>query len=563
MKKILLISRMTLKGATNPFTGGQNSKASNMGLGTKIFIGLMATLGILSIMGLFGMFAYSMIKQLEMLNQAYLAVYFYLTAISLMAVFFALINTPAIYYFDDSMENFLVLPITRREYLSAKWIANAFSTSLLLVPFSILFTIIFAINVPMTVTTVPFLLIACLLTPLVPISIVVVFIVLLFSFIPLVRNKNLFVYMTTFMGLILGLGINFLTLPALESDDMLQVLIAGLEGNGNTLLNVFNSVFPSVNLFVKSLSESNILYMIAGIALTLVIIALTILFTQYKYLDSALSMQETGQSKKALSTSKFTKQTQQRSHFKALMKQDLRNILRTPVFASNYFLPMIIIPISFAFAGFGGDMDLSALSELPILFDDLLKTFDVSEVILAVFFIFTVLGYLMGSFSTITSTAISREGNQMQNYLQMPIHLKDVVYAKVALGFLITGIFPLVALIIVQVLLKAPIYLFLIATVSMFVGVFCANVVSIFFDVVKPKLVWSNEQEAVKQNLLSIIPMFLSFGVVGLSVWLAFSDMSSNLYALMPIAIILIGISGFIYIGSKGLKHLTDAIQSI
>lgn len=563
MKKILLISKMTLKGATNPLAGIQNSKQSNMGLGTKIFIWVMAIIGIASILFLFGAFAYSIITQLEMLNQAYLAVYLYLTAISLLAIFFSLINTPAVYYFDEAMENFLVLPITRRDYLSAKWIANAYSTSLIILPFSILFTIIFAINASITWATIPFLLIATIVTPLIPISLVVVFIVLLFSFIPFVRNKNLFVYMTTFMGLVLGLGINFMTIPVVEGGDMLQALIDGFQGDGNTLLTFFNSVFPNVNMFVKALSESNVLYLIAGLVITFIVIYLTILFTQYKYLDSALSMSEVGQSKKIISSDSFTKQTKQRSHFKALMKQDLRNILRTPIFASNYFLPMIILPISFAFAGFGGDMDFSVFSELPYYLNDLLFFFEPMEIIVASFFLFTVLGYLMGSFSTITSTAISREGVQMQNYLQMPMQLKDVVYAKVALGTIVTGIFPLIVMIILQILFKAPIYILVIATLSTFIGVFCANVVSIFLDVIKPKLNWSNEQEAVKQNMLSVIPMFLSFGVVGLSVWIALSDMPVYLYVITPIVIIIVGITGFIYIGKKGIKHLTDAIQSI
>ena len=564
MKKILLLTKVMMKSSTNVFEGNRKGATSTMGWGTKIFIGIAIAFGAVSMAGLFGGLMYSIISQLKAFNQVQFAFYLYLSGAAVVAVMFSLIVTPSIYYFDEQMEDFLVLPITRMEYLSAKWIVNAYSTSLILLPFSIIFTIIYAWNTSITALTIPIILISTIIAPLLPISLVVLFIVLLFKTMPFIRNKNLFTYFITFIGLILGLGINFMTMSFKDNENLLPELIAGFQGEGNTLIQTISTAFPNIKYFSQALNQDSLLPLLIGIVITALVIYLTILFTKYNYLDSALSMKESGHKAKAISEDSFSKQTRVRSHRSALMKQDLRNILRTPIYASNYFLPILLVPLSlvFAFMGSGGE-DFSFIAEIPDLTAELLSFFTFGEQFITIFFIFIVIGYITGSFSTVTSTAISREGTQMQNYLQMPINLKDVIDAKILLGAMITALFPILMVIGLQFIVQLPILLFIFALVFTMVGILCANISSILLDVIKPKLVWASEQEAVKQNLLSIIPMFVSFGIVGLALWQLLSNLSIMMLLPLPIIIMALSATAYLFISKKGIKILKNAVQAM
>lgn len=564
MKKTLKISKMMLKGSSNPFEGDKGKSSKPMSLGMKLFIGFAILIGLASIVGLFGGFINYFLDQLILLNQAYLGVHFFLTALVLFTFIMAIIITPAVYYFDDSMESYLVLPITKREYLSAKWIVNVININYLLIPFILMFAAIFTYKVDGALIHLPIILIASFLVPLIPISAVVFFTVLLFKAVPFIRNRNIYVYFTSFIGLVFGLGINFMMTPMMENEGMMESIIAGLQGGeGNSLVNFVSSIIPTIGMFIKSMTQSNAFLFVGAILITVVIVFATILFTQYNYLDSALSMKESGHSGKQLSESKFSKASEKSSAFKALIRQDFRNIMRTPIFASNYFIPMLIVPIMIPMGIIGTDFSFDALKDLAFQFDVLMSFVDFGTYLAFTIVIFTLIGYGLGSFSTVTSTAFSREGTNMQSLLQLPVPLLTVLNAKLVLGMMVTGILPVILVILLQILLKTPILIFITALISSLIGVACANVASIFLDVLKPKLVWANDQEAVKQNLLAIIPMFTSFAVVGIAFWLLFQDATTTTYLAYILLIILVSIASYFFLRTKGMDRLKDAIQEM
>lgn len=564
MKKIYLISKMMMKTGSNPFGSLSNrSSSKETSPGLKVFLGFVIVIAIISIVGLFATLLSDLLGLLMAINQEAYAIHMYLVAIVFMSLFFSLIVTPATYYFDETMESYLVLPIKTRDYLSAKWIMNALSTSVLLAPFSILFVIIYAAKVGVAWFTIPYMLIATLLTPLIPISATVFFIVLLFKAMPFIRNKTLFVYFTTFIGLILSIGTNFFFKSFIDTSGLQEAILAGIQGQANTLLDFASSFVPSVGLFMNSIKTGNPLPLLAGVLLTLGVIVLTILFTQYNYLESALAMSETAQSTKKLSDKKFAKKSLQSSKFLSLMKNDLRNILRTPIYASNYFAPIIIIPVAFGFGIFTSGGDFSELGHLPTLVDQVLPLLDFPS--LAVYTASTciVIGYVMGSLTTMTSTALSREGSNLQDILLMPVPLVTLVMGKILLGILVSLIFPIIILIAIQILMGLPIWLFLTALLSTVIGVLCSNILAILTDVMKPKLNWVNETEAIKENFLAIIPMFLSFGYIGLSAFIVFQNPTTTTFATLATILVVTSLLTLLFIRKKGVKMLYKSIQSI
>ena len=151
----------------------------------------------------------------------------------------------------------------------------------------------------------------------------------------------------------------------------------------------------------------------------------------------------------------------------------------------------------------------------------------------------------------------------MQSLILMPVSLLTLIYAKITLGVLTLGIIPLIVIVVLHVLLKLPFIVLLLVLVGTVIGLICGNVISILLDVIKPKLVWNSEQEAVKQNFLSIIPMFLSFGVLFLTVHMQFQNPGLG-SALAVAALILVTTTiTFLFIHKKGVQLLHDAVQSM
>lgn len=555
---------MMLKTSSNPFEGlNTKANAKKMGIGMKIFIGFTLLIGFGSVGYLFVEMVISITDYLLNLNQAMFAVHLYLTAIVFMTIFFGIIITPAVYYFDETIERFLVLPISQRDYLAAKWINNALNVSMITTPFSILFTLTFGIKAGLLWYQFIYLLIATLIVPIIPISAIVFVIVLLFKAMPFIRNKNLYVYFSTFMSVIMAIGINIALGGVSENADVLATIMEGLQGNNNSMLGIVGSIVPSIPLFLKTLTTGNVLYFIAAIAVTIAVIWLTILFTQYNYLESALSMSESGQSTKKLSDEKFNKTSGQRSKFNALMHSDFRNIMRTPIYASNYLMPLVIIPIGMLGAVFTSGVELSEFAEMGATLKEALEFINYWEVLPYVILGAIAVGYFMGSFTTITSTSISREGSNMQNLLLMPIELKHVIYSKILLGIIITSISPLFIIVAAQILFGLPIGLFVVVTLGVLVGVTTANINGILLDVIKPKLVWNNEQEAIKQNMLSVVPMFLSFAFMALTVIILLNFEALMATLLVSAMLILTAVLTLLYIRNKGVKHLVENIQAM
>ena len=180
-----------------------------------------------------------------------------------------------------------------------------------------------------------------------------------------------------------------------------------------------------------------------------------------------------------------------------------------------------------------------------------------------IFFSF-IITYSLSSLSTITSTAISREGEAMQTYKSMPVSLLNVVNAKIILGMIVGGIFPVSLAILVSILLRLNIIAVIIIFASIFVALAFSNTSDIVFDMVKPKLEWDDEIQAVKQNFIAVIPMFLSFGVTGLLIFviLSFNTLYSSVFILVFAAIMTI-FNYKVMIEKYAMKQLDKAIQKL
>lgn len=101
--------------------------------------------------------------------------------------------------------------------------------------------------------------------------------------------------------------------------------------------------------------------------------------------------------------------------------------------------------------------------------------------------------------------SISMEGKEWWIIKSMPLHMKDVVVAKVAFSLLLVGPFLLISEVVMFCFLKLTIlqrvFLFILPVLS----VVCSSIYGVFVNILLPKFDWDSEITVVKQSISSVI----------------------------------------------------------
>ena len=186
---------------------------------------------------------------------------------------------------------------------------------------------------------------------------------------------------------------------------------------------------------------------------------------------------------------------------KTLMKRDLLNILKTPVFLFNVGMGGLILAVFVVFFLFSSSKTLGITPSYGVVSELIGSSFSspIEEVIFAAAAFFLV-GAIVSISSNTALTSFTREGKKIWLTQTLPISAKEQVRGRVAASILLQSVntipTALIALFlvgfrpmfIIGALVGLGVAMFFIAALAMLVGSF------------KPKLDWDNPQQAVKRN---------------------------------------------------------------
>lgn len=150
----------------------------------------------------------------------------------------------------------------------------------------------------------------------------------------------------------------------------------------------------------------------------------------------------------------------------------------------------------------------------------------------------------------------------MTQYKLMPMNLITLINAKLVLSVLCMT-FPLALLIIgLGIFIKLNPALILLSLIFAVLGSLVSNILNIFLDVYKPKLVWVQEQEAVKQNLLAMIPMF-TIMLLAVVMFTVLFKSGSIMNTLVGFTILISIVGGFVYLLIRRMctNHLPNLVS--
>lgn len=253
--------------------------------------------------------------------------------------------------------------------------------------------------------------------------------------------------------------------------------------------------------FLKVILEKNI-----GIAIIMGILALVLgsvilyIFSKVStgFVFKAINLENSKDShKKHIKARANTKE----NVAKTLMKRDLLNILKTPVFLFNVGMGGLILAVFVVFFLFSSSKTIGITPSYGVVSELIGSSFSspMEEVIFAAAAFFLV-GAIVSISSNTALTSFTREGKKIWLTQTLPISAKEQVRGRVAASILLQSVntipTALIALFlvgfrpmfIIGALVGLGVAMFFIAALAMLVGSF------------KPKLDWDNPQQAVKRN---------------------------------------------------------------
>ena len=566
MKKILTLTKVMSRNYLDSLKTVQTNRRKNE---SKLKHTLkLISMGFLFVylLGLVFVPTHLIIKNLVKWGQPSLAISALNSFAPVIMLYFVILSVPGVFYFSSDIEDFLPLPLKAYEIITAKYLTAYLQTLIGSLIFFLPVFINYFILAKPGLLFIPLALIVLLLIPIIPLALALVITSLIMRFMPFFKNKNLYTYLTTSLVFIPTFFIVFFMNKQDFDTDPLMLILQSIQNMDDSIFRSLNLFFPTSNMMTLGLIDKKIHLILLAFIISMGVTLMALWVINSLYFDSVIGIDETSSKKRKLHLTEFDRYIKKHSFKVSFMIQDFKRILRTPSFAINYLSMFIIMPLMGVIPLFTqGSIPeiIKVFPEVSRLFHEFFYSLDALkqfELVLGVGIIF---GLMMANFEMSSSTAISREGLALKNYLSMPIKLSDIVHAKALFSMILSTVFGSVYVILTALILKPKFLTLITFLVGTYIGITLVTYIAILMDVLFPSLNWSTEQEAIKGNLVQVL-VILPIMIVPMGfVWVydiipSFINVGILLLGLPFLTFILIRIST-----KAANHHLLNKIQNI
>lgn len=450
-------------------------------------------------------------------------------------VFFGFISVASNYYTGHGEEQFLSMPINSTQFFGAKF-GVSFMTDAGMGIF--LFSIAaFVYGRNENLLTNPLFYLGTLITDLafsvISIAAIYFILILILYFLPKLRKRSILNAISTIcvfvFAICYGFAVSRISMAHSSSG-------AGDFQSYSSMVGFAMALAEEVPFFkfISTAIEGNIFAILTLLAISALVIFAFIPFLGKLYIKTLNGFSD--EKSKKLSKEKagrlITKDVHSGSIFKALYWRDVKTVLREPTFFANgplmvFLMPAIFI-ISFAFAitaaadGSFSDFRLELVNQIS---EFTTENFDKFKYFVSMgFATFTI---FIGNAANLASSSFSREGKSLYDLKAMPIQSNLITKAKfwhaftyVIIACLISGF----SIIILNLVLACP---FSAGQIIKILWLMSLNAIAVslvlifvemFIDTANPKLDWENPVAAFKQNLNSLLSMFITIVVLAIAI---------------------------------------------
>lgn len=563
MTDIFLLIKIFLKNGLRP----DRTKTKKSSL-----IGIYIVLGITYLMLMSGgvliiVFMAPFVQQNNLLTEFVTMIY--LLGIGLIIIF-GIVSLLTYVYFNKDAEFTASLPIKPGKVFLAKLVIVYLYE---LVAFAaIVIPLLIALGVATSQGFVYYLsiLLGFILTPAFPLALASIIAIPIMYLVSFFRNKGAFttVFLLILYAVIFGAyfyGVMSLQTRAEEIANNMDAILASLSNVAQIISKVFYPLYA-----IACLATNKALYglsvPLSGLVnLAIAVFSLLILIIIAYFISNAVYQQSTirqNESAKALSVK--NQKTEFRSHLKALMIKEFKDITRTAAFGFQCLAGIIILPLIILVL-----MNINAYA---------LQEADLSAGLVRNIYYGVSFGMLLmlGSGMNIASTtAISREGKLFYLSKVIPVDYTTQINAKVYISLILNYITIFLGYLISIFVYKLGVLEIIFFPITLGLYSYGYAYSTVRFDLKEPKLNWTTPNEAVKNNKRATIPTLINMGVsfvimMLMSMMYSFLGVASqnaylpnNIIVLIKISVwllITIGVFAFAFISRNRLYGSVNAL---
>lgn len=453
-------------------------------------------------------------------------------------IFSSVFMIPSYMFYAKDIEKLLPLPLSHAQLFVAKLLQiHAYQIGfLMLIILPPLTGYILAAGFSWTLVTFVF---SSWLNSVVTMIMISIILVTIMSVSPWFKNKDRVTLIMSILALAVGLFINY-NIGGLDLSNPEALALSLIQGN-QSLSEGFFSYFLHLNMSVSLMIDFTWIKLLSYIGSSFLFMFLVIKLFASTLVNIMATFQGGAASRKM--SLKSLRGHKIRSALYAFTLKELKLLFRTPIYFFNNILVVLLLPFIMAFSFYqtSGDFSISMLSSF-ITTNPLFLIFGASSI--SAFF---------SMINLVTPTSISREGENKYHMLLYPVNMTTQLYAKFLSGIIISciAVIPTLFLIIIGNVLYFELELIWViySVLSVLIFMIFINIFGLVVDVYHPKLVWENEQAAVKQNINFLFTFLAATAIIG---FLAYTLFNLQTYS----SWIFIGTHGALIIAILGLHRI-------
>ena len=466
-----------------------------------------------------------------------------LLAVSIMAgmlvvVVFGIPYAISLYYAKDS-EFLAALPIKRRTVFASKFTASLIGEVISYALFVVPAVVIYALHVSVTIQYVFSAIFVVLLGAMIPFALVNLVVALLMRISVFTKHRDKFATIVggiCLIAYIVGVQLFSQTMQNVTSEQMLAFLTGGM-------LDSITSIFPPARWASSALvygGSTGMTNLLLFVAVCIVCFAICYFVAGQLYQRGVSAQQETAVRNKKVNLK--TAGQKQSSPLAAIFKKEWRSVLRSPTYALNGLISVIMAPLMVVMMMIAIPIqDITAEMGMPAMSTSELLASMPQEVLTVLMLIVIAFGYFFAAMNTCGMTVYSREGESSWLLMVLPVSAQTQLKGKILFSMSVTVLAALLMSVAFFFAWQVSIWICLV----MFIGVTLVSapvvLLGIYIDMARPRLHWDSERRAMKSNTNTIFGMLVELAYLAVMIGLAFliSDLTVFVVTISGLSLVL------------------------
>ncbi len=423
-------------------------------------------------------------------------------------------------YFSNDIEKLLPLPIKPVELVFSKFTACFLVENLIQILLIIVSILSYVAALDLNISHILISAIQIISLPIIPMVYTSIISLIIMNFAKHIKNKENIKKISSV--LVVFLFILFFFLVGLLKDFNFQTYIENFAQGNHKFFDVMNIIFPHIDLFAKTITNKDLVSLLIYIGLNIVYLLVFLLLAKFIYFNSVIGLSSKDTKTKNNST-KLLNNIKTKSPLKSYIEKEFRILVRTPSFFINCIVINIIWPI-FALTIHKIILTDFGINDIQKL---LIENGDVVRIVLLL--IVTGLSILLPAMNSIASTSFSREGKHFSFMKYIPVSYKDQWKAKYIISMIISFVGINLYLTIFYILIRLDIMTVILFYIISALAVSSTNLISMYIDSIQPKLIWDDENNALRENFNTFIAMSIALLIFGIICGTAYFYLFKNL----------------------------------